>query len=400
MRTAFLIAFRYFIAKKKNTAVTYLSRIAAIGFLGGAFAMIVILSTLNGFESLIISMYERYDPDFKIENKNGKVLSFDTQLWNQLNATPGLLHLHEVLEDQAVIKHYDYQTAVYVKGVPDNYFYDTQLDSFVQDGLPDLVQNGMPLCILGAGVDFKLQTRVSNPQSVATLYTPRRGNYSINDPDIVQSLLIKPSGVVYLEDQINQKYVFVPLSFAEELFDREAAYSYIEIRVEADKEQIAQKYLQSVLPKDLICHNRIEQQASLYRMFRSEKWVTFALLAFVLLLASFNVTGSISMLIMEKKKDIFTLKTLGASHGFIRSIFLIEGLIISIAGGFVGLLLGSMLVWMQKELGILHMEGAIVENYPVKLLTSDVVLIFGTTIALGFITSLYPAWKSVSNRTS
>jgi len=400
MRIALLIAFRYFFSKKKNTAVTYLARIAAIGFLGGAFAMIVILSTLNGFETLIVSMYEKYDPDFRIENRMGKNIQKEDSLWTQLQQTPGLIFLHEVLEDQAVIKHYDYQTAVYVKGVPDSYFYDTELDSFVQDGAADLQISGMPLCILGAGVDFKLQTRVTNPQSVATLFAPRRGNYSINDPAIVQSLLIKPAGVVYLEDQINQKYIFVPLSFAENLFEREEEYSYLELRIEPDKLTQAEKYLQRTLPSQLISRNRMEQQASLYRMFRSEKWVTFALLSFVLLLASFNVTGSISMLIMEKKKDIFTLKTLGASPPFIRSLFLLEGLIISVVGGIIGLLAGCGLVWIQKEFGILHMEGAIVENYPVKLLLSDVVLIFGTTIALGFITSFYPAWKSISDNVS
>lgn len=396
MKTSFFFSFRYLFSKKTHNAVNYISWISVLGFFGGSFAMVVILSTLNGFESLILSMYSSFDPDFKIELNEGKMITKNEADWKLFEKTPGLISMHEILEDQAVIKHFDYQTAVYIKGVSPNYFYETGLNAYVQDGSAELVESGMYKAIMGAGVDFKLQTRVTNPQSIATVYTPKRGNFSINDPNIIQSKLIKPGGVVFLDDQINQKYVFVPLEFAKELFDRENQVTYLELRVQPERAKAAEKYLLENLPSDYKLKNRMEQQASLYKMFSSEKWVTFALLAFVLLLASFNVMGSLTMLVVEKEKDIFTLKTLGANANFIRTIFLAEGMLISLAGGVLGIVLGCLLVTAQDKLGLVKMNGAIVENYPVQLLASDILLIFGTTIVLGFVTSLYPAWKSYS----
>ncbi len=397
MSKSLFFALRYLFSKKTHNAVNYISLITAFGFMGGSLAMIVILSTLNGFENLILSMYAHFDPDFKIESAEGKMLTtnvFDKEI---LKNTPGLISYNEILEDQAVIKHYEYQAAVYIKGVDDNYFQETGLNQYVQDGSDLLKENGMSLAILGAGVDFKLQTRVDNPQSVATIFTPRRENLPTNDPNLLQALMIKPSGVVYLDDQINQKYVFVPMSFAKELFERENEITYIELRVNPQKISEAENYLKNNLSQGLICHNRIEQQTSLYKMFKSEKWVTYTLLAFVLFLASFNVTGSLTMLVVEKKDDIFTLKSLGADSGFIRRIFLSEGMLISLSGGMMGLLIGSCLVVAQDQFGLVKMTGAIVENYPVKLLGSDILIIICTNIILGFVTSLYPAWKSVSD---
>ncbi|MCO6494955.1 MAG: FtsX-like permease family protein [Bacteroidetes bacterium] len=398
MSKSVFFAIRYLVSKKTHNAVNYISWISVLGFFGGSLAMIVILSTLNGFESLILSMYSHFDPDFKIESAEGKIFSIDSTQMKLLNKTPGLESLNMVLEDQAVIKHYDYQAAVYIKGVNDDYFFQTNLDKYVQDGSAELKVNNMNLAILGAGVDFKLQTRVNNPQSIATIYTPRRENVSITDPNQLQSLLIKPSGVVYLDDQINQKYVFVPLSFAKELFERDDEISYIELRIKPEKISEAEQYLEKMLPSKLIFKDRMAQQPTLYKMFKSEKWVTYALLAFVLFLASFNVTGSLSMLVVEKKADIFTLKSLGASSGYIRSIFLSEGMLIALTGGIAGLFVGSILVIGQDLFGIIKMSGAIVESYPVKLLWSDILIIFGTNFILGFVTSLYPAWKSVSKR--
>ncbi|MCK9481631.1 MAG: FtsX-like permease family protein [Bacteroidia bacterium] len=394
MRKSLFFAIRYLFSKKTHNAVNYISWISALGFFGGSLALIVILSTLNGFENLILSMYSHFDPDFKIESVEGKMLNQGDIDFSILEQTPGLISLNKVLEDQAVIKHYDYQAAVYVKGVDDDYFFKTGLDQYVQDGVADLKSEGINLAILGAGVDFKLQTRVNNPQSIATLYTPRRENLSINDPNLLQALLIKPSGVVYLDDLINQKYVFVPLSYARELFDRESEISYIEIRIAPNKINQAQHYLQQNISPTLKVKNRIEQQSSLYQMFKTEKWVAYALLAFVLFLASFNVTGSLSMLVVEKKDDIFTLKTLGADAAFIRKIFLTEGMLISVVGGLIGLMVGCLLVLLQDYFGLIKMSGAIVESYPVKLLWSDIGIIILTNIFLGFITSLYPTWKS------
>ncbi len=398
MKYSLFIAFRYLVAKKTHHAVHYISRITALGFMVGSFALIVILSTLNGFEGLILTMYANFDPDLKVEPTTGKTLHFTTQDFEIIEQTPGLLSYHKIIEEQAVVKHFDNQTACYIKGVDKDYFNETALSPYIAEGSGLLYENGQPQAILGAGVDFKLQTRVGNPLSTITLYTPRRGNYSITDPNLIQSKTITPSGVIYLDDQINQKYVFIPYETAATLFERDSAFSYLEIRIKPGFEKAAESHIEAHFGNTFLVKNRIQQQEALYKMFASEKWVTFALLSFVMLLASFNVTGSLTMLVVEKKKDIFTLATLGASKSFIRQVFLYQGMLVAFIGGFVGLGVGSLLVWAQSKFNIITMSGAIVEAYPVKLLTSDIALIFCTTLILGFITSILPAWNAYNQK--
>jgi lipoprotein-releasing system permease protein len=400
MRTGLYIALRYLFSKKKRNAVNYITWITVLGFAVGAFALIVILSTLNGFEKLILSMYSRFDPDLRIEPQQGKVFTIDEATLNKIKGLNAVTAIYPVVEDQAVIKHYENQSVCLVKGVPNDYIDKTGLAPYVLDGEPILSVDGEPRAILGAGIDFKLQTRVNNPHSITTLYVPRRGNYSINDPGILNSLAIWPSGVIVLDEQINQRYIFVPIDFARELFERDSAISFLEIRLKDESLMKETKLLisQMLNAEELKIKDRYQQQESLYKMFKSEKWVTYALLTFVLILASFNVTGSLSMLIVEKKKDIFTLKTLGADNLFIRRLFLTEGMLIGLLGGVIGLTIGCLLVLAQKEFGLIKMQGAIVESFPVILMWTDVILIFGTTLVLGWITSLYPAYNSTKKQ--
>lgn len=398
MKYSLFIAFRYLVAKKTHHAVHYISRITALGFMVGSFALIVILSTLNGFEGLILTMYANFDPDLKVEPTTGKTLFLTAQDFETIELTPGLISYHKIIEEQAVVKHFDNQTACYIKGVDKDYFNETALSPYIAEGSGLLFENGQPQAILGAGVDFKLQTRVGNPLSTITMYTPRRGNYSITDPNLIQSKTITPSGVIYLDDQINQKYVFIPYETAATLFERDSAFSYLEIRIKPGFEKAAESHIKAHFGDTFLVKNRIQQQEALYKMFASEKWVTFALLSFVMLLASFNVTGSLTMLVVEKKKDIFTLATLGASKSFIRQVFLYQGMLVAFIGGGVGLGVGSLLVWAQSKFNIITMSGAIVDAYPVKLLTSDIALIFCTTLILGFITSILPAWNAYNQK--
>lgn len=396
MKYPWIVALRYLFAKKTHNAVNYISWITTLGFVVGSFALIVILSTLNGFEGLILSMYSKYDPDFRVEAALGRTLDDTPELQQVLQNTPGLLYLSPIIENQAVIKHYDHQTAVYVKGVPANYFEKTGIEDFVLEGQPFLSEGEVPQIIIGAGIDFKLQTRVTGPQSIATIYVPRKGNYAISDPNLVKSQVVKPSGVLFLDDQINQKYVFVPLDFARDLFEYNTERTSYELRVEPRYLARAERYLSEALePLGMISKNRLEQQASLYKMFKSEKWVTYALLTFVLLLASFNVTGSITMLVVEKQKDIHTFKVLGAQPAFIRKIFFFQGLLMSAFGSLLGLTLGVILVVLQQHYSLILMRGAIVESYPVALHFSDILLIFVTTLCLGILTSAYPSYQSV-----
>jgi ABC-type lipoprotein release transport system permease subunit len=231
---------------------------------------------------------------------------------------------------------------------------------------------------------------------VVSLITPKRGDYNANDVDAIQSMELEPAGVVTMDDVINNRYVFVPLRLAQSLFERSQQVSSLELRLKPDADaDKMEETIRQMMGKGFKIQNRMEQQASLYKMFKSEKWASFAILTFILLIAAFNALGSLTMLVIEKKDDIRTLSAMGASKSKIRNIFFTNGFLISGFGALVGLLLGVALVMLQQEYGLVKMTGAIIDSYPVKLLWTDVLVVSGTALGLGFLTGIYPAMKSV-----
>lgn len=397
MNSTLFIAKRYLFAKKKRNAINIISSIAVLAFAVCTAALIIILSTMNGFEQLIFSMYNRFNPDIKIAPAHGKV--FDASAYQtKLQALKDVAYVWPVMEDNAAIRNGDYQTVCTVKGVDSAYFKVNGLNALITEG-EALLQNGdYNYCVLGAGIDQKINCNIGGPFSVVSLITPKRGDYNVNDLDAIQSMELEPAGVVTMDDVINSRYVFVSLRFAQSLFERQQQVSSLEVRFkkEADFES-AEQAVKAVMGKDFKIQNRMEQQASLYKMFKSEKWASFAILTFILLIAAFNALGSLTMLVIEKKEDIRTLSAMGASKSKIRNIFFTNGFLISGFGALVGLILGVALVLLQQEYGLVKMTGAIIDSYPVKLLWTDVLVVAGTALGLGFLTGIYPAMKSVKN---
>jgi ABC-type lipoprotein release transport system permease subunit len=285
-----------------------------------------------------------------------------------------------------------------VKGVDSNYFERTGLSSMITEGESLISSNGINYMILGSGIDQKINCDIGGPFSLVSLITPRRGDFNVSDADAVRVLEIEPAGVLTLDETISNRYVFVPLEFARDLFEREGRISSAEIRLskDAESEELI-KEVKRVLGPKFVVKNRYEQQATLYRMFSSEKWASYAILSFILLIAAFNALGSLTMLVIEKKDDIKTLSGLGARPSLIRSIFISNGFMISGFGALFGLILGIGLVLLQQEYGLVKMQGAIVENYPVILKIKDVLLVAATALGLGFLTGIYPAYKAVKS---
>ena len=395
MNTSLYIARRYLFARKKRNAINIISSIAVLAFAVCTAALIIILSTMNGFEELIFSMYNKFNPDIKVTLNEGKV--FEEHAYrNKLKHIEGLAFIQPVLEDNAVIKNSSYQTVCTVRGVDTSYFETNDLSSRVTNGEALLKKNNANYIVLGAGIDHKINTNVGGPFSLISLLTPRRGDYAVSDPGAISQMEIEPSGVVSLDEYINNRYVFVPLDFARQLFERDGMVSALELKVQqdADVEEVIQK-TKTVLGPGFKVQNRMEQQASLYKMFKSEKWASYAILTFILLIAAFNALGSLTMLVIEKKDDIRTLSGMGASHSLIRNIFLSNGFMIAGIGALAGLLIGVVLVYLQETYGLITMQGAIIESYPVKLMLNDVLLVAATALGLGLLTGIYPAVKSV-----
>ncbi len=395
MKTQYFIAFRYLFAKKKRNAINIISSIAMLAFAVCTAALIIILSTMNGFEDLIFSMYNKFNPQIKISLNEGKVFE-EKKVVQQLKNIRGIKYISTVLEDNAVIRNNDYQTVCTIKGVDSAYFIKTGLKSRITEGEPLLYKDQINYVILGAGISQKINANINGPFSLLSFITPKRGNYSVTDPDAINQMEIEPSGVITMDETVNNRYVFVPVSFARELFERDSMATSLELAL-TDKTDVEETIdaLQSTLGSKYKIQNRMQQQASLYKMFKSEKWASYAILTFILLIAAFNALGSLTMLVIEKQQDIKTLTGMGASHSFIRTIFFSNGVLIALIGCVVGLIIGIGLVWAQEEYGLVKLTGAIVESYPVKLLWKDVLLVASTAIGLGLLTGIYPALKSV-----
>lgn len=340
-------------------------------------------------------MYNKFNPDIKISLNEGKVFEEKDYL-RRLKDIKGISNVLPVMEDNAAIRNGDYQTVCTVKGVAPDYFAVNGLNSRITAGEASLRQDGINYVVLGAGIQMKINANLDGPFSALSLITPRRGEYNTTDVDAIHEMQIQPGGVITMDDIINNRYVFVPIGFARELFEREGTLSAIEIKMDPHANPgVIMKRVREVMGSSFKIQDRMEQQASLYKMFKSEKWASYAILTFILLIAAFNALGSLTMLVIEKKDDIRTLSGMGASKSMIRRIFFTNGFLISGIGAIAGLVLGILLVWLQERFGLVTMQGAIIESYPVKLVYSDIVLVAATALGLGFLTGIYPAAKSV-----
>lgn len=370
-----------------------------VGFAVGSFALVVVLSVFNGFEDLVVSLYNSFDPDVKVTPVKGKVFNPDTTKIAELKNIDGILHITEVLEENAALKYGDKQTIATIKGVSEGFTQHSGLDSMIVEGELLLKQDERKFAVLGLGIARFLSVNTGNNFTQLAVFTPKRGNTTTFDPDnALVKKYIHPVGIFSIEDNINDKYAIVPIEFAKGLLEYDKEISAFEIIFKDDVNSKAlQKQIKEIMGAGFEVKNRYQLQEVLYRVFNTERWATYFILTFILLVAAFNVIGSLTMLVIDKKGDISVLKSMGASDGLIRSIFFKEGLIIALIGAVIGIALGVLVCWLQQSFGILKLGGEgtfVVTNYPVAMKVSDIVLVFFTTLALGALTSLFPSLKS------
>ena len=392
MNLPFYIAKRYLIAKKSQNAINIISWISVFSVAIGTFALVVVLSAFNGLEKLVESLFESFDADVRVEVKEGKTFHSNTVNYEDLANISGVKNYTRVLKEVCGVKYKNQQTIVQIKGVDQSYLEMSKIDSNIVEGRTVLQQDNINYAIVGYGISLHLNLNVENGVENLTVYAPKRSKIStLNAMNSVYRKQISPAGIFYLSPEYDNKYVITSLDFAQDLLEYDDEISSIEIsaKKDADLEQLADE-LTHFFGDDFNVKSRLEFNQLLYKTNKTEKWVTFLILVFILMIAAFNILSSLSMLIIDKKKDINTLTHLGASKKLIRSIFFLEGILINLTGAFSGLILGVVVCLLQEHVGLIRLEGGIVDYYPVSLNPVELIYIIITVVVIGFLTSWYP----------
>ena len=382
-------------AKKSHNAINIISFISVMGVMTGTMALIVILSVFNGFDALVRSLINSFNPDLKMVLTEGKSFVPEESMLEKIRKTPGVYDLSLVLEDKALVRYEKLQTIAVVKGVSDNYDKITGLDSMIVDGKYSLEMNGEPFALIGRGIKIYLNVMVNSPRQMV-LYVPRRNtDISADASRALSRKYISVSGVFSIEQDYDLKYIFVPIGFARDLFGYSPGeVNIIEIKLTpgANSERVQQS-LMKITGNKFTLQNRYQQNEVFYKTMQAEKWAIFLILFFILIVASFNVIGTLTMLMLEKKKDMTTLSNLGADNRLLRRIFLVEGWMISASGAILGALLGLLICWIQMRYGVIRLQGSgsfIIDAYPVVVKASDVIVTLIAVVIIGFLAAWYP----------
>lgn len=394
MNLSFFIARRYLFSKKSNNAINIISWISISAIAVTTAALIIILSAMNGLTGVVSELYNSFEPDLNIRYNNGKHFRLPEAQLKQLQSLQGVKTLAVCLQDKALLKNGDLQGLVSIKGVPDHYTDVVRIDTAAIDGAFLLHKASTHFAFIGRGVAGQLQINPSNFIDQLALFSPRKGknNGSLNPDDNFSQVYVTPSGIFSLNDDFDFKYVFVDLTTARQLFEEPERYSQVELAClpDADINQV-QKKVEQILGGTYTVKTKYQANDVLFKSLETEKLVTFIILGFVLLIATFNIIGALTMLIIEKQKDIKTLYCLGADRAFIRLIFMREGLLITIFGALIGLLMGLAVCFIQIRFHIVKFgSNFIMDYYPIEIRWSDLLWISLMILAIGFFAALYP----------
>lgn len=398
MNTAFFIAKRYLISKKSHNIIHIISAISFFGIVFCTMSLILVLSVFNGFESLIVNYFNSFNADLVISPTKGKVFEQSTFPFDKISKIAGVSTYSAILEDVALISYDDKQFLAKLKGVDENYGIDNRFDTLIIDGRFLLQKGDVDYVILGAGVAYHLGLNLTQFKSLKTYY-PQREAKNLNDPlNAFNTSLIIPSGVFSVQTDYDAEYVFVPLRYAQSLMQYEGKLSAVEIFIKPnDRVEKVQDEIQNILGERFIVKNKYQQEEMLFKVLQSEKIAIYAILTFILILAMFNIVGTLAMLILDKKDDVLILFQLGATKAMVQSIFMWEGFLLNIAGGIIGLILGAAICLIQQTWGIVKIgseNAAYVLNiYPVEMKVVDFVIVLAIVIALGTLSTIFPARK-------
>ena len=402
MNTALYIARRYLFAKKSTNAINIISTISVLGVFVGSAALIIVLSVFNGFEDVVLKMFNTITPQLVIAPAEGKTFDPHSVFFTELKSAKEVYSFTEVLSENALLRYRDKQSVGMVKGVSTSYLKNKSLDSITVQGKFVLNSEAGPNAVIGSALQNYLMVNTNDPFTQLQVFSPKKGlkTSSVNPADDFMDLYIPVSGIFEVQQDFDN-IAIVPLSFARKLLNEEIKVSSIELNLQKGvdpdvfKDKIAQQ-----LGKNYVVKDRVEQNKALYNILSTEKWAVYIILTFILIIAIFNIIGSLTMLVIDKLKDIAILSSLGAGKGLIRKIFLFEGMMITLAGCIFGLFVGLVFCLLQQKFGLVKMsqENLLMSNaYPVGLKWKDFLLVFITVSIFSFMASALSSNLSVKN---
>lgn len=392
------IAFRYLSAKKSVQAINIISRISVLAVTVLAAAMIVLLSVFNGFESLLKDLYTAFYPAVKVSNVKGKWLDVDDAQLQAIRSVDGVALLSKSAEDMALIFKDESQKVIYLKGVEPQWFEVTGFDSFIVDGAHNFDKeypSNYP-GILGITISHEFGININSPFSTLDLYYPREDAAAIQMEQSLNNLTVNAVGIFSAQAEFDGRYIIVPLATAQALFDNGDKISSLEIRLKTNaNESKAIAAIQKIVGPTIKVESQYEQNKTIYMVMKSEKLAIYIILSFVLLIASFTIVGVLSMIAIDKRKDMSILKALGARDNTIFKIFIFKGVYLSSLGAVLGIALGTLICVLQQQFKFIKLEaGFIISEYPIAMDVWDFVTVFVIVLLVGALAAFFPALKA------
>jgi lipoprotein-releasing system permease protein len=396
-----LFAWRYFKAKKSTNAINIIAWVTVSVIAFATACQILVLSVFNGFEDLVKSLYASFYSDIKIIPAKGKTFTLSSEQLKKLKQQPSINTVSLIAEEKAILKNDDQQTIVYLKGVDDNYTNTTGVGGKIIEGSFNIGTANNPAIIIGAGIQSAASIDVDGPMSHSklTIILPKlKVNSSIDPLQSLSEGTVKAAGVFAIQQEFDSKYVITNIDFVKQQMgfsSDEFSAAEVKLTTKANLQNMQQQ-LQKLLGNNYILQTKYQQNTSLYNTMKLEKWFIYAVLTLILIIAAFNMVSALTMLVLEKKKDISILRSMGAYKDRILKIFLMEGLLLGCIGAIVGIILAFIICFIQLKYRLIKLQGGsfLINYYPVKLQAFDFMLVAGTALLIAFIASWFPASKT------